>query len=85
MAKRLNWQINIDDEEHKVSLEYGMLFGKAIIEIDGDKFDISTGLFKLRGTSQVFRLGESQAIIDFPKKGAPAVIVDGERMSGTKG
>ncbi len=84
MAKKLDWNISVDGEDHKVSLEYGMLLGKAIVEIDGDKFDISTGPFKLRGTSQVFRLGESQAILDFPKKGAPAVIVDGERLSGEK-
>jgi len=77
MAKKLNWIIDVEGEEHKVSLEYSMLFGKAIVDIDGDSFDISTGLFKLRGTSQVFRLGEKQAILDFPKKGKPDVVVDG--------
>lgn len=85
MAKKLKWEINIEGEEHTVSLEYAMLFGKAIVEIDGDRFDISTGPFKLRGTSQVFRLGESQAILDFPKTGAPAVIVDGEAQPASKG
>ncbi len=77
MAKKLNWKIEIDSEVHTVSLEYSMFTGKAIVEINGDRFDISTGLLKLRGTSQVFRLGESQAILDFPKKGKPDVIVNG--------
>ena len=40
MAKKICWNINADGEEHKVALEYSMLFGKAIVEIDGDKFDI---------------------------------------------
>lgn len=76
MAK-LDWKIEIEGETHSVSLDYNMLFGKAIIQINGDVFDISTGFMKLRGTSQVFRLGESQAIIDFPKSGKPDVVVDG--------
>ena len=82
MAKKISWNISIDGEEHKVNLEYGMLLGKAVVEIDGDKFDISTGPFKLRGTSQMFRLGETAAILDFPKKGKPDVIVEGKRLSG---
>ncbi len=77
MAKKLTWKIEVDGEEHTVSLKYSMLFGKAIVNIDGDEFDISTSAFKLRGTSQIFRLGEKQAILDFPKKGAPDVVVDG--------
>ena len=77
MAKKLEWDIDIEGEAHKVSLEYSMTFGKAIVNIDGDEFDISTGFMKLRGTSQVFRLGEKQAILDFPKKGKPDVVVDG--------
>ena len=84
MSKKLDWEIEIDGELHKVSLQYSMLFGKAIVEINGDKFDISTGLFKLRGTSQVFRLGETQAILDFPKKGRPDVVVDGVYLHSGK-
>ena len=61
-----------------------MLTGKAIVEIDGDKFDISTGFFKLRGTSQVFKLGDKQAILDFPRKGKPDVVVDGVYLSSGK-
>ena len=62
MAKKLDWIIEIEGEEHKVCLEYSMLFGKAIIEINGDRFDISTSPFKLRGSSQVFKLGETTEI-----------------------
>ena len=60
MAKLL-WKIDVEGENHEIALDYAMLFGKAIIKIDGDSFNISTGLFRLRGTSQIFRLGESQA------------------------
>ena len=77
MSKKLVWNINIEEEAHSVSLVYSMLFGKAIITIDGDEFDISTGFGKLRGTNQLFKLGDSAAIIDFPKKGVPEVYVDG--------
>ena len=77
MAKKLVWNITLEEAEHSVSLVYSMLFGKAVITIDGDEFDISTGFGKLRGTNQLFKLGESAAIIDFPQKGAPEVYVDG--------
>jgi len=83
MAK-LVWKIDADTEKHEVSLVYQMLMGKAVITIDGDTFDISTGLFRLRGTSQIFRLGESQAIINFPKKGRPTVVFDGETVEPEK-
>ena len=77
MAKKLEWEIEVEEEMHKVSLDYSMLTGKAIVNIDGDCFDISAGFLRLRGTSQVFRLGERQAILDFPKKGKPDIVFNG--------
>ena len=84
MSKKLEWEITVDEELHKVALEYSMLTGKAIVNIDGDEFDISTGLFKLRGTSQAFRLGEEMALLDFPKKGVPEIYVDGIGVNSGK-
>ena len=84
MAKRLEWKTEIEGEEYSVSLVYAMTFGKAIVTIDGDEFDISTGFMKLRGTSQVFKLGDMQAVLDFPKKGRPSVILDGEPLVPVK-
>ncbi len=87
MAKHYTWEIkeevkNVETEAteevtHTVSLTTSMLTGKAIVTIDGLKFDISTRPLGLRGTQQVFRLGEQAAILNFPKKGNPDVIVDG--------
>ena len=62
---------------HKVSLTYSNLTGKAVITIDSDRFDISSKPLSLKGTSQMFRLGEMAAIIDFPKKGEPDIVIDG--------
>lgn len=84
MAKKINWNIDLEDGEHKVSLVYSMMRGKAIVTIDGDEFDISTGFFKLRGTNQVFKLGDTAAILDFPKKGQPDVIIDGVGVNSGK-
>ncbi len=92
--KNYTWEIkentvNEETEEaievlHTVSLSCSYWTGKAIITIDGTDFNISTRPFSLRGTNQVFRLGEMAAIIDFPKQGEPAVIIDGIRVpSGT--
>ena len=88
--KRYDWKIkedtvNEETEEamevpHTVSLRCSTLTGKAIITIDGTDFNISTRPFGLRGTNQVFRLGDVAAILDFPKKGAPAVIVDQQKL-----
>ena len=87
MAKTYTWEIkeqtvNEETEEalevlHAVSLRCSLLLGKARVTIDGTEFDISTRPFGLRGTSQVFRLGEQAAILDFPKHGEPDVVIDG--------
>ncbi|MBQ8140196.1 MAG: hypothetical protein IJ038_00685 [Clostridia bacterium] len=84
MARKINWNIKLDDGEHKVSLLYSMLTGKAVVTIDGDKFDISTGFLKLRGTNQVFKLGEEAAILDFPKRGEPDVYINGVGVNSGK-
>ena len=86
MAKNYKWEAKEIDENgkeiiHTVSLVCSMLTGKALITIDGDEYDISVKPFGLRGTNQMFRLGESPAVIEFPKKGEPTVTVDGERLS----
>lgn len=63
---------------HTVALSCSFVTGRAIITIDGDEYNISTKPFKLRGTSQMFRLGEMPAVIDFPKSGKPAVKIGNE-------
>lgn len=65
---------------HTVRLSCSYLTGKAVIMIDGTEFNISTRPFGLRGTNQVFRLGELAAVIDFPKKGAPQIVVGGKSL-----
>ena len=83
MAKKYTWNITEpvesgDAVEHTVTLTCSFISGKALISIDGDEYDISVKPFSLRGTSQVFRLGEEAAVIEFPKKGEPRVLVEGE-------
>ena len=85
MAKKYTWEIVENTEEngdltHIVSLVCSNLSGKAVITIDGDEYDISTKPFALKGTNQMFRLGEMAALIDFPKKGTPAIVIDGEAI-----
>lgn len=85
MAKKYKWEIPETDENgnevvHTVALTCSYLTGKAIVAIDGDEYDISVKPFALRGTNQIFRLGESPAVLDFPKKGEPTVTVDGESI-----
>jgi hypothetical protein len=84
MAKKIDFDIKLEDGEHKVGLVYSYFTGKAIVTIDGDEFDISTGFMKLRGTNQVFKLGEDAAILDFPKKGKPDVIINGVGVNSSK-
>jgi hypothetical protein len=84
--KHYNWEIpeTVVNEEteteevvlHKVALRCSLLLGKAFITIDGIEFNISVRPFGLRGTNQVFRLGEIPAIVDFPKKGEPDLVID---------
>ena len=83
MAKKYTWKIaepveNAEPIQHTIILTCSFITGKALINIDGDEYDISVKPFSLRGTSQVFRLGEEAAVIEFPKKGEPRVLVEGE-------
>ena len=88
MVRRYLWSIvlpacdDIPEEKHTVTLACSFITGKAIVTIDGDRFDISVRPFSLRGTSQMFRLGEMAATLDFPKKGEAAVVIDGKRLVG---
>ena len=70
MAKKYNWEIKEtleggEEKLHTVSLLCSTFTGKAVITIDGDEFDISVKPFSLRGTNQMFRLGEEAAVSDF--------------------
>ncbi len=81
--------VNVETEEtevvtHKVSLRCSYFTGKAIIVIDGSEFNISTRPFGLKGTNQVFRLGDMAAIIDFPKSGEPDIVIDGKYVRSGK-
>lgn len=83
MAKKYTWKITEPIEsgesvQHTILLTCSFITGKALINIDGDEYDISVKPFSLRGTSQAFRLGEEAAVIEFPKKGEPRVLVEGE-------
>ena len=88
MAKLYTWNINEPGEEegvadvlHTVTLRCSPLLGRAIVTIDGTEFNISTKPFALRGTNQMFRLGEMAALLDFPKKGEPRILIDGEAVA----
>ncbi len=85
MAKTYTWEASETLENgtihtHTIVLKCSMLTGKAKISIDGDDYDISTKPFKLRGESQVFRLGEQPAILEFPKKGQPTLTFNDETV-----
>ena len=89
MAKKYKWNVTEvleegGNAEHTVELTCSFITGKAVIIIDGDKYDISVKPFALRGTNQVFRLGNEAAVIAFPKKGAPTVTVEGEIIPEVK-
>lgn len=95
MAKKLYWEYAEPETDmetgestgniitHTISLSYSYLSGKAIVEIDGTSFNISERPFSLRGTEQMFRLGESAALLRF-ESGEPTVTVDNEKLNPIK-
>lgn len=92
MAKRIYWEYcepetDIESGEptgntitHTISLKCSYISGKAIVVIDGTQFDISERPFALRGTEQVFRLGDSAALLRF-EKDTPTVTVDDQALT----
>ena len=92
MAKKYYWEIEeaITDEDtgeateeirlHKIELICSNLTGKAIVKINGTEFNISEKPFKLAGSEQVFRLGDMAALLSFPKKSEPTIIIDNETI-----
>ncbi len=92
--KHYTWEVkettvNEETEEalevtHTVALRTSLSLGRAFVTIDGTEFNISTRPFGLRGTQQVFRLGETPAILDFPKHGKPDIVVDNTYVGSGK-
>ena len=92
MAKKFYWEYCEDETDaetgeetgntitHTISLSCSYISGKAIVTIDGTEFDISEKPFSLKGTEQVFRLGDSAAILRF-EKGAPTITVNNEILA----
>lgn len=86
MAKLYKWEYTEKGEDgaqdilHTVTLKCSKITGKAIITIDGTEFNISVRPFGLGGTSQMFRLGDTAAMLEFSKSGVPSVTVDGEKL-----
>ena len=89
MAKKYYWEIEEPEADaesgeltgntltHKVELVCSKITGKAIVTINGTRFDISEKPFSLGGTEQMFRLGDMPAVLSFKKKGVPTITVDG--------
>ena len=90
MAKKYYWEVEEAQTDmetgeptgemltHKVELKCSKITGKAVVTINGAKFDISEKPFSLAGTEQMFRLGDMPALLSFKKKGAPTITVDGQ-------
>lgn len=95
MAKKLYWEYSEPETDietgeatgntitHTIALTYSYFSGKAIVEIDGTSFNISERPFSLRKTEQMFRLGESAALLRF-ESGEPTITVDNEKLSTIK-
>ena len=95
MAKKLFWEYNEPETDfetgeltgntltHTVALSYSYLSGKAIVTIDGSEFNVSERPFSLKGTEQVFRLGESAALLKFGAP-QPTITVDNETLEPIK-
>ena len=96
MAKKYYWEIEEEETDlesgeptgsmrtHKVELICSNFTGKAVVTINGMKFDISEKPFSLAGTEQMFKLGDMAAVLSFKKKGAPTVTVEGKTIEGSK-
>lgn len=96
MAKKYYWEIEEEETDtesgeptgnmliHKVELVCSNLTGKAVITINGTKFDISEKPFSLSGTEQMFRLGGMPALLSFKRKGAPTITVDNQVFEAKK-
>lgn len=92
MAKKYTWEYSEPETDmetgeetgntltHTIALTCSYLSGKAIVTIDGTEFDISEKPFSLKGTEQVFRLGDSAALLRF-EKDAPTITVDNEILA----
>ncbi|MBE6593014.1 MAG: hypothetical protein E7642_03365 [Ruminococcaceae bacterium] len=95
MAKKLFWEYSEPETDietgeltgntltHTISLSYSYFSGKAVVTIDGSEFNISERPFALKGTEQMFRLGDSAALLRF-ESGEPTVTVDNEILKPIK-
>ena len=94
MAKKLYWEYDEPETDaesgeatgntikHTISLTYSYMSGKAVVTIDGTQFNISERPFALKGTEQVFRLGDSAALLRFGTEAT--VTVNNELLTPLK-
>ena len=95
MAKKLYWEYSEPETDietgeetgntvtHTIALTYSYMSGKAVVSIDGTEFNISERPFALKGTEQMFRLGENAAMLRFSSN-EPTVTVDNEILTPIK-
>ena len=96
MSKKYYWEIEEEETDmesgeptgnvltHKVELVCSNLTGKAIITINGTKFNISEKPFSLKGTQQMFKLGGMPAMLSFERKSAPTITADNKVYQAKK-
>lgn len=83
MAKIQKWSVTIDESEHTVIYKRGSLFSKPKITID----DLTFPLVSVKPFSshrEIFRLGDSQAILEVSKSGKASIILDSEKLPEIK-
>ncbi len=85
MMKSYEWSPAFDGQEHRIELTLNRMWGKGSIMIDDSTFPIRILPFYIpRKVTQIFRLGEKQAILVIPSFGQPDIVIDRKYVGSGK-
>ena len=79
-GKELAEALGIDRSRSSRTLRLAMLSPRVVHRIVTNDIPSTLTAMRLRGSNQMFKLGDDMAVLDFPKKGAPQVILQGEAL-----
>ena len=68
--KRMAWNVQTEEQNHRVEYAFSHMRGKITVTIDGDAFELPAGFLGSHpARREIFRLGDEQAVLVVDGKG----------------
>ena len=73
--RHITWNVQTEEEKHRVEYAFSRMKGKITVTIDGDAFDLPAGFLGMHpARREIFRLGDEQAVLVVDGKGGAKLL-----------